>query len=133
MDPFEGADRKKLNFGHTIGHAIESLSLERGIKLLHGEAVAIGMIIETWLSLENLQLPKNEANVIIEFLQNNFPLTALQNEDFMPLLNLMQADKKNHNLSINFSLLKEIGSCKINVELSEDSIEKALIWFSKLM
>lgn len=132
-DPQEKGNRKKLNFGHTIGHAFESLSHSKGRPLLHGEAVAIGILIESWISSEFGNLPPKDFEQIRKVIQSNFELYSINQNDYLILLDLMQADKKNENLAINFTLLDTINESSIDHFLSEDEVEKALIWYSSIL
>ena len=115
-DPFENGERKKLNFGHTFGHAIESFYLEKETPILHGEAVFMGMILETEIS----NLSKTEKNEIKNYILSNFPLpyTLKKNNLHKFLIN----DKKNKGERINFSLLNKIGSCTIDNLFSTDEL-----------
>ena len=108
VDPFEKGERKKLNFGHTFGHAIESYYLEKGTPISHGEAVFIGMILETKIS----DLSETEKNEIKNYVLSNFslPYTPKKSNLHKFLLN----DKKNQNEKINFTLLSGIGNCSID-------------------
>ncbi|MBT3612185.1 MAG: 3-dehydroquinate synthase [Flavobacteriales bacterium] len=107
-DPFEKKNRKKLNFGHTFGHAIESYYLEKGTPILHGEAVYMGMILETELS----PIPKEDKNEIKNYILSNFTLAHTPKKS--NLLPFLMNDKKNVQGKINFSLLNEIGDCSID-------------------
>lgn len=124
--------RKILNFGHTIGHAIESLCLEQGNPVLHGEAVAAGMICEAHLAhLENL-ISKEDARIIIENIQRYYPyldITDFKDEDIFALL---LNDKKNADSKINFSLLSDIGSCTYDYECSQKNIAGSLSFYRSL-
>ena len=125
-DPEERGLRKSLNFGHTIGHALESESLHAGHPLAHGYAVAHGMVAEALLSHIALGLPMAEVQEIrstVTRLYGNPPDT-LHQEDV--LLEWMKFDKKNSNNRINFSLLMSIGKCRVNVEATEEEIRKVL-------
>ena len=107
-DPFEKGERKKLNFGHTFGHAIESYYLEKGTPILHGEAVFIGMILETELS----PISKEDKNEIKNYMLSNFNLAHTPNKS--NLLPFLMNDKKNSQGKINFSLLNKIGDCSVD-------------------
>jgi len=115
-DPLEHGERKKLNFGHTFGHAIESYYLEKDTPILHGEAVFMGMILETEIS----NLSDIDKNEIKNYILSNFalPYTPKKNNLHKFLLN----DKKNKDSKINFSLLKSIGDCSIDNMFSEDEL-----------
>jgi len=107
-DPKEKGERKKLNFGHTFGHAIESYYLQKGTPVLHGQAIALGMLIESKMS----DLTKIEKEEITAFILSSFTLPY--NPDKNQLITFMKNDKKNKERKINFSLLKGIGNCSID-------------------
>jgi 3-dehydroquinate synthase len=115
-DPFEKGERKKLNFGHTFGHAIESYYLEKGTPISHGEAVFMGMILETKIS----DLSETEKNEIKNYVLSNFalPYTPKKSSLHKFLIN----DKKNQNEKINFTLLNRIGNCSLDNLLSLDEL-----------
>lgn len=130
-DPREGGLRKILNFGHTVGHAVETHFLEEGPgnkydRLLHGEAIAIGMICESYISYKEGYLSGPELKEIRDFIMAIYPLEhkLLPYKD--QILDNLKLDKKNEGGKINFSLLKSIGDCiydkKINKLLIEDSL-----------
>ena len=107
-DPFEKGERKKLNFGHTFGHAIESYYLEKRTPISHGKAVFMGMILEAEIS----DLSETNKNEIKNYILSNFALPYTPNKTYLHkfLLN----DKKNQNEKINFTLLSGIGNCSID-------------------
>ena len=107
-DPKENNERKKLNFGHTFGHAIESYYLKKRTPILHGQAIFIGMILEAEIS----NLSKTEKNEIKNYILSNFSLPYRPSKE--KLLFFLQNDKKNNNEKINFSLLNGIGNCTID-------------------
>ncbi|MBU47004.1 MAG: 3-dehydroquinate synthase [Flavobacteriales bacterium] len=115
-DPKEKGERKKLNFGHTFGHAIESYYLEKGTPILHGEGVFMGMILETEISI----LSNSDKNEIKNYILANFglPYTPPKAE----LLKFLKNDKKNKSKKINFSLLNGIGRCIIDNLLTENEL-----------
>ncbi|TXF79401.1 3-dehydroquinate synthase [Chryseobacterium sp.] len=124
--------RKTLNFGHTVGHAVESVCLKKGKPILHGEAVALGMICETHLSqLENL-ISQDTANKIIYQIRRFFPLIDMSSLDPTELFSVMNQDKKNSHQQINFSLLSGIGSSKFNCHVTAEKIKYALHFYQKL-
>jgi 3-dehydroquinate synthase len=132
-DPTEKGKRKILNFGHTIGHAIESCSLESNSKspLLHGEAIAVGMICEAWLSAEVNGLSKGELKEITRFILSVYKNRSIERMDQKRLLGLMMHDKKNEKEAINFSLLAAIGNCEINKTATAELITEALNYYTK--
>ena len=133
-DPKEESYRKILNFGHTIGHAIEAYSLKRDKKpLRHGEAVAIGMICEAYLSKTQLDLSTKDLREIATFISRYFTKYSLRSILSPELISLMRQDKKNdHPDAINFTLLKKIGKGSINHVCSESQIAAALNYYDGL-
>jgi len=125
-DPFEKGIRKALNFGHTIGHAIESMALETKNPLLHGEAIAVGMICEAYLSLKNAGLKQEEFEEIKTFITRIYQPREILEKDFAKLIRLMSKDKKNEGSAINFTLLTGIGTCKINETATAIEIKKSM-------
>ncbi len=115
-DPFEKGERKKLNFGHTFGHAIESYYLEKGTPISHGEAVFMGMILETEIS----DLSETNKNEIKNYILSNFalPYTPKKSSLHKFLIN----DKKNQDGKINFTLLNGIGNCSLDNLFSLDEL-----------
>ena len=115
-DPKENGERKKLNFGHTYGHAIESYYLQKGTPILHGEAIFMGIIIESELS----SLTDSDKNQIKNYILSNFQLPHFPSKsDLLPFL---MNDKKNKVGKINFSLLTKIGTCNVDNLFSEDEL-----------
>ena len=107
-DPFEKGERKKLNFGHTFGHAIESYYLEKRTPISHGEAVFMGMILETKIS----DLSETDKNEIKNYVLSNFALPYTPKKS--SLHKFLKNDKKNQNGKINFTLLNGIGNCSLD-------------------
>lgn len=129
-DPKEKGIRKMLNFGHTIGHTVETFSLEeKGKTLLHGEAIAVGMVCETYLSHEKLGLPKKELSEITSFILKNFEHMKLKDFDEHRLIELMKHDKKNTKGEISFSLLRKIGKAEFDINCSIDLIKQSLKYY----
>ena len=129
-DPFEMGIRKALNFGHTIGHAIESMSLETDKPLLHGEAIAIGMICESYLSEQILNMSglKEITHTLLRF-YGKYDISHFKRSH---LIDIMQQDKKNEGGQINFTLLTAIGFAEINQTAPHDLISKALDYYQAL-
>ncbi len=132
-DPFEKNIRKTLNFGHTIGHAIETHFLEEESKtpLLHGEAIAIGMICEAYLSNKVSGLSNKDLKEITNFILSVYKPVKIEESILNRLLQLMKHDKKNEKGNINFSLLSSIGKCEINVSASTTLIAESLNYYSE--
>jgi 3-dehydroquinate synthase len=131
-DPKEGGLRKVLNFGHTIGHAFESKFLETERHLLHGEAIAIGMICEAFLSFKKLRMKKESLEEIQNFILSIFPKFYIEEEEIPGLLQLCLQDKKNEGSTIYFSLLQKIGDCDYNISVSEDEIFESIRYYKNL-
>ncbi|WP_149275906.1 3-dehydroquinate synthase [Pareuzebyella sediminis] len=132
-DPTEQHLRKILNFGHTLGHAIESYFLESKVHepLLHGEAIAIGMILEAYLSYELTGLSKNELKDIKMTFLKNYERIEFTEKDIKTILSLLKFDKKNSHGNINFVLLKEIGNPAIDMKVPEDLFAKAFTYYAE--
>jgi len=122
----EQGDRKKLNFGHTIGHALETHFLGSEQPLLHGEAVAIGMIVESWLSTEAGLIDNKEFEELRDQLLKWYDIPEVNSNVYPELLDIMRNDKKNVGGKINFTFLDAIGTARINQTASEALIIKAL-------
>ena len=131
-DPRESGLRKILNFGHTIGHAFESYYLNTSNHLLHGEAIAIGMICEAYLSYRKLGLSLLELEEIFHMLKSVFGIFDFPKEDVPDIIGLCSQDKKNEGNSINFSLLKHIGDCDYNISVSTEEIAESILYYESL-
>lgn len=132
IDPLESGWRKILNFGHTIGHAVETLHLDTANHLLHGEAIAIGMICECYLSNKLTGLESDKLDEIVKYLTQIYGVKRGILNDEEKLLENMRQDKKNIGNAINFTLLKAIGEPVINQEVSEEMICKSLMYYNSL-
>lgn len=130
-DPFESGLRKILNFGHTIGHAVESYYLETEFPYLHGEAVAIGMLVESILSFENELISLSELDEIFFKVTQLFAKEPINEEIIPDLIELMKHDKKNQNNQISFSLLNGIGNCKYDILLNENQISEGILLYNR--
>jgi len=130
-DPMEKGVRKVLNFGHTIGHGLESYYLGDKQELLHGEAIALGMIAELFLS-KSLGFPESDLNKVIAYIIKFFHKPDFDNLDFEKLFDLMIHDKKNLNGKINFVLLSKIADFKIDVFCEKDNIFEALTFLKNM-
>jgi 3-dehydroquinate synthase len=126
LDPYEKNLRKILNFGHTIGHALETHFLSIGEPILHGEAIAAGMECELYLSHELLGFDIEHIKEIRSFLHLHFPIIKIKNENIFDLISHMKKDKKNRSNKINFTLLSRIGIAEIDHEVDKKIIEEAL-------
>ncbi|NER11210.1 3-dehydroquinate synthase [Muriicola jejuensis] len=132
-DPTEKDMRKILNFGHTLGHAIESHFLDKGENkaLLHGEAIAVGMILEGYLSHRLSSLGLHQLEDIKNTLLERFRKVDFTEEDKHAILALLKFDKKNSHGSINFVLLKRIGDAVIDQQVPEDLFMEAFTYYEE--
>lgn len=126
-DLTENGIRKALNFGHTLGHAIESYFLENETKtkLLHGEAIAIGMILESYISMKKNLLSREEYFEIKYILKDIYETIPFDENDIEKIIELLIYDKKNEFGKIQFALLDGIGKVKINEEADNKMIHEA--------
>ena len=131
QDLHENSLRKSLNFGHTIGHAIESYFLESADKesLTHGEAIAIGMIIELYYSSKILGFPIQLTEALKTFVNTFYGKINIAEVDLPKITDLMKYDKKNVNGNINFVLLEEMEKCKLDVQIDPELIQKGLLYY----
>ena len=125
QDLTENGIRKSLNFGHTLGHAIESHLLESENPLLHGEAIVIGMILESYLSYKNGLLSLEEHIEIKSTLNSIYKSYVFTERDIDEVLKLLIHDKKNEYGKVQFALLDGIGNCKINQVAENKTILEA--------
>lgn len=133
-DPTEKGLRKILNFGHTIGHAIESFYLDySNKKLLHGEAIAIGMICESYLSNKKRTLSKIELERIVEYILKIYNSKSINADDIEGIIKLTRQDKKNEGDKIKCSLLNRIGDCAYNIEIDHQDIKTSIEYFNNLL
>lgn len=131
-DPKEKGLRKILNFGHTIGHAVESFYLlNPGKKLLHGEAIAIGMVCEAWLSYLKGFISLKDCESIKKYLISIYGLVLIPSTEFDSILQLTSQDKKNEGQVLLFSLLEKLGKANFNIEVSLDEMKNALAYYSE--
>ena len=133
QDPKESGLRKILNFGHTIGHAFESYYLDSAKHLLHGEAIAIGMICEAWLSNRKSGLPIEQMEAITDFLLSVYGHFEVNPGDVENIVNLCLQDKKNVSATINFSLLRAIGDCTYDIPCSVEEIYEAIQYYQSIL
>ena len=133
-DPLEKGLRKALNLGHTFGHAFESFSLQHAAEqqtepLLHGYAVAFGLICELYLSAKKAGFPTEKLYQTVRFVRENYGTLPITCDHYDTLINLMQHDKKNVKGKINFTLLANIGDVRINQTATTEEIKEALDFF----
>lgn len=132
QDPHEQNIRKALNFGHTVGHAFESLAMKRYSPIPHGYAVAYGMVVELILSAIKLHFPKSTLIEISRYILANYSSFNFSKDEIHELIEYMRHDKKNisHN-KIVMTLLKNIGEVEINVHVTDNEIKAALEIYSE--
>lgn len=134
QDPKESGVRKALNFGHTIGHAVESYFLQQpGQTLLHGEAVATGIIAESFISHKLELLSKDELALMTNTIKHYYKLPIVAEQEFKQLLSLLQQDKKAKGAQNQFTLLNGIGNFSINISVEEDLIKDSLRYYNSVM
>lgn len=126
-DPFEKSQRKALNFGHTVGHAIESYYLQKGKLIMHGSAIAAGMMVEAYLSVLKCKMPKEDLDYILEIIPKHLEPAKLNSNMILDVIDFMRKDKKNESSDINFSLLSSIANPSINNVCTEDEISDAML------
>lgn len=125
-DPHEHGIRKALNLGHTVGHALESFAMKHGRPVLHGYAVAYGMVCELYLSARKTDFPTDKMHQTVRFILDHYGRLPYTCDDYPELLKLMRHDKKNTSGIINFTLLGGIGDIRINQTATKEEIEEAL-------
>jgi len=128
-DVLEKGIRKILNFGHTIGHAIESHYFSKGELVTHGAAVAAGMICETYISSKVYEFECTQFNEIIEVIDKNYDRFDLKIDDIDKLIMFMKQDKKIKGGKYNFSLLRRLGKSVHDIEIDDDIIRESLIFY----
>ena len=127
-DPLEQGIRKALNLGHTVGHAFESFALKH-FPILHGYAVAYGLISELYLSTVKTGFPSDKMHQTVSFIKEHYGKMAITCDDYPTLLELMTHDKKNVAGTINFTLLGGIGDIRINQTATKEDIYEALDFY----
>jgi len=132
QDPTEKGIRQSLNFGHTFGHAIETFLGRKNIKILHGEAVAIGLICELFISNKILDLDLSKMFKIVEYIAINFKSFKIEMDSYEEIYELMKHDKKNINNEIRFALISDIGEVKVNQTCEKSNIFQALNFYYQL-
>ncbi|MDX2190122.1 MAG: 3-dehydroquinate synthase [Bacteroidota bacterium] len=132
-DPQESGLRKILNFGHTIGHAVESYFLEiPEKKLLHGEAIAIGMICESYLSMKTGNISEKDCKEISNYLISIYGKNKITKAEIDSIIPLTLQDKKNSNGKVKLALLNKIGECGYDFETNSKDMEESLHFYNQL-
>lgn len=134
IDPFEKGIRKALNLGHTVGHAFESFALETGNPVLHGYAVAWGLVCELYLAHIKIGFPIDKMRQTVQFIKENYGRLTFSCKHYERFYELMRHDKKNASADeINFTLLSNIGQVQINQTATKEEIFEALDFYSETM
>ena len=133
QDPFEKGIRKALNVGHTAGHAFESLALESGHPVLHGYAVAWGIVCELYLSFGKANFPKDKLRQTIQFIKEHYGVLVFDCKQYDRLYEFMTHDKKNSAGIVNFTLMGEIGDIHINQSATKEEIFDMLDFYRETM
>ena len=133
QDPFQKGIRKALNLGHTVGHAFESWELETNRPVLHGYAVAWGIVCELYFSYLKTGFPKDKLRQTIQFIKDNYGVFAFDCKQYDRLYEFMTHDKKNSAGIINFTLMGEIGDIRINQSATKEEIFEMLDFYRETM
>ena len=129
-DPTEQGLRKILNFGHTIGHAIESYYLNTDKKLLHGEAIAVGMVCEAWLSFKRKYIDNTQVDIIKRYIIDTYGHVKIDMNDLDEIVPLTIQDKKNEGGVVYASLLAEIGKANFNQAIDATDIKESIEYYN---
>jgi 3-dehydroquinate synthase len=132
QDPFEKGLRKILNAGHTVGHAIESYCLSNGKKVLHGEAIAAGLITEGFIAVRKNLLDEISFKKLTDYILSVFGKIALEETELSAISELCQQDKKNKGTKGLCVLPRGIGKAQWDVEISLEEIEASLSYYRML-
>jgi 3-dehydroquinate synthase len=132
QDPTEKGLRKMLNLGHTVGHAVESYSFETDTPLLHGEAVAAGLICELYLSNNYLDFSHKKLMKVVRFINSLFTPFLFKFDKYEKLYELMTFDKKNSDGNINFSLVSDFGQYKTDCHCKKEDVFQALSFYNQI-
>ena len=127
-DPLEHGIRKALNLGHTVGHAFESFALSH-TPILHGYAVAYGLVCELYLSAIKTGFPTDKMRQTVSFIREHYGRMPITCDDYPTLFELMTHDKKNTAGIINFTLLGGIGDIRISQTATKEEIYEALDFY----
>jgi len=132
-DPYEKGIRKILNWGHSLGHAVESHSLFHSkTPLLHGEAIAIGMVVELYLSEKLMGFPIDQMHKISKYLLAKYPSYFYNKSDIPMMLDYLTNDKKNKNGELLFTLLKEVGIPVFDIPITSEQAQEALEFYMEV-
>ncbi len=127
-DPHEQNIRKALNLGHTFGHAFEAWALKHS-PILHGYAVAYGLIAELYLASVKVGFPTDQMRQTVNYIREYYGALPITCDDYEELIRYMRHDKKNRGNEINVTLLRGIGDIRINQVITEEEVKEALDFF----
>jgi 3-dehydroquinate synthase len=130
-DPLEDGKRKILNFGHTIGHAIEGCFMSKKV-LTHGHSIAIGMVMESFLSVKHGSLSLENYTTIEKSILSNYPIPKFTDSDIQQMIEMMKNDKKNRQGKILCCLLEDFGSCSYDNEINPKDFVEVFLHFKNL-
>ena len=133
QDPYEKGIRKALNLGHTVGHAFESLAMETNRPVLHGYAVAWGIVCELYFSHLKVGFPKDKLRQTIQFIKEHYGVFVFDCKQYERLYEFMTHDKKNNAGIINFTLMGEVGDIRINQSATKQEIMDMLDFYRESM
>lgn len=129
QDPTEKGIRKSLNLGHTVGHAFESLAMEQNRTVLHGYAVAWGLICELYLSVMLCGFPVDKMRQTVQYIRRHYGNLGITCKEYEHIYELMKHDKKNVGDTINFALLGEVGDIRLDQHATKEQLFEALDFF----
>ena len=133
VDPLEHGIRKALNVGHTVGHAFESLALAESRPVLHGYAVAWGMVSELYLSCTKVGFPKDKMRQTVDYIRTHYGTFVFDCDHYERLYDYMTHDKKNVGGIVNFTLLADIGDIRLDQTATKEEIFAMLDFFRETM
>lgn len=129
-DYLENGSRKVLNFGHTIGHALESFCMANGQDVLHGEAIAVGIICESFLSGQRYRWKTHVVDQIKTILKPFTGTLKFTSDDYPEIVKFLNADKKKQNREVRFSLIEQIGQPNLNQRVTEEELLNSLDYYN---
>ena len=131
IDQKENKERKALNFGHTLGHAIESFLLKSEKRLLHGEAIGIGIVLASYISHKLFDFPLTSLNLIKDHIHSKYKKVNFSITEITEIIGLLKHDKKNNHGKINFILLKKIGVPVYDIQVENKIIIDSFDYYNK--
>lgn len=133
QDPTEKGVRKILNFGHTLGHAVETHFLNQPRKrLLHGEAIAVGMVAEAFIAFQKKMIDQSLLTEIEEYIFSVYGNVRQLDDDIDPILALTLQDKKNRGNQVRMALLDGPGSCTFDISVTAAEMRRGLDFYRGL-